>query len=42
MVLLLAIFGKIFERLIFNSFKYIDENELLNPNQPGFRYLILA
>ena len=29
-----------FERLIFNSlslFKYIDENELLNPNQSGFR-----
>ena len=25
------------ERLIFNSlFKYIDENELLNPNQSGF------
>ena len=26
------------ERLIFKSlFKYIDENELLNPNQSGFR-----
>ena len=36
-VLLLPIFGKIFERLIFNSlFKYIDENELLNPNQSCF------
>ena len=32
-VSLLAIFGKMFERTIFNSlFKYIDENELLNPN----------
>ena len=30
-------FGKIFERLIFNSlFKNTDENELLNPNQSGF------
>ena len=38
LVSLLPIFGKIFERLIFNSlFKYIDENELLNPNQSGFR-----
>ena len=37
-VSLLPIFGKFFERLIFNSlFKYIDENELLNPNQSGFR-----
>ena len=37
-VLLFAIFWKIFERLIFNSlFKYIDENELLNPNQSGVR-----
>ena len=36
-VSLLPIFGKIFERLIFKSlFKYIDENELLNPNQSGF------
>ena len=33
-----SLFGKFFERLIFNSlFKYIDENELLNPNQSGFR-----
>ena len=37
-VSLLPIFGKIFERLIFNSFfKYIDGNELLNPNHSGFR-----
>ena len=36
----MPIFGKIFERLIFNSlFKYIDENELLTPNQSGFRPL---
>ena len=36
-VSLLPISGKIFERLIFSSlFKYIDENELLNPNQSGF------
>ena len=36
-VSLLPIFENIFERLIFNSlFKYIDENELLNPNQSGF------
>ena len=37
-VSLLPIFENIFERLIFNSlFKYIDENELLNPNQSVFR-----
>ena len=37
-VSLLPIFGKIFERLIFNSlFKCIDENEMVNPNQSGFR-----
>ena len=37
-VSILPIFGKIFERLIFNSlFKYIDENELFTPNQSGFR-----
>ena len=37
-VSLLPIFDKIFERLIFNSlFKHVDENELLNPNQSGFR-----
>ena len=36
-VSLLPIFGKNFERLIFNSlFKYTDENELLNPSQSGF------
>ena len=36
-VSLLPIFGKFFERLIFNShFKYIGENELLNPNQSSF------
>ena len=32
-----TIFGKFFEKLILNSlFKYIDENELLNPNQSCF------
>ena len=37
---LLPIFAKVFERLIFNSlFKYINENELLNSNQSGFRPL---
>ena len=37
-VSLLPIFGKFFERLIFNSlFKCIDENEMVNPNQSGFR-----
>ena len=37
-VSLLPIFGKTFQRLIFNSFsKYIDGNELLNPNQSGLR-----
>ena len=36
-VSLLPIFGKKFEKLIFNSlFKYIDAYELLNPNQSGF------
>ena len=36
-VSILPIFWKLFQRLIFNSlFKYIDENELLNPNQSGF------
>ena len=34
---LLLIFEKFFERLIFSSlFKYIDGNELLNPNQSDF------
>ena len=33
---LLPIYGKFFERLIFNYlFNYIDENELLNPNYSG-------
>ena len=36
-VSLLPIFGKNFERLIFNFlFKYTDENELLNPSQSDF------
>ena len=36
-VSLLPTVGKFFERLLFNSlFKYIDENELLNPTQSGF------
>ena len=36
-VSLLSIFENFFERLIFNFlFKYIDGNELLNPNQSGF------
>ena len=36
----LPIFGKIFKRMICNClFKYIDERELLNPNQSGFRPL---
>ena len=31
-------FGKIFERIIFNNiYKYLDEHNLLNPNQSGFR-----
>ena len=37
LISLLPIFGKFFERLIFISlFKYINENELLNPNKSGF------
>ena len=37
-VSLLPIFGKILERLIFNSFfEFIHENNLLNANQSGFR-----
>ena len=37
-VSLLPIFGKIFERIIFNNiYKYLDEHNLLNPNQSGFR-----
>ena len=35
---LLPIFGKIFERIIFgNIYRNIDEHNLLNPNQSGFR-----
>ena len=37
-VLLLSIYGKIFERLIFNPvFEFLEENNLLSPNQSGFR-----
>ena len=37
-VSLLPIFGKILERLIFNSlFEFLHENNLLNVNQSGFR-----
>ena len=37
-VSLLPIFGKIFERIIFdNIYRYLDEHKLLNPNQSGFR-----
>ena len=37
-VSLLPIFGKIFEKIIFNSlFKYLENNNLLNPHQSGFR-----
>ena len=37
-VSLLPIFGKILERLIFNSlFEFLHENNLLNENQSGFR-----
>ena len=37
-VSLLPILGKIFERIIFNSiFEYLEENNLLCPNQSGFR-----
>ena len=35
---LLPIFGKIFEKVIFNNlFKYFDENRFLSVNQSGFR-----
>ena len=35
---LLPICGKIFEKLIFSSlFKYLENNNLLNPHQSGFR-----
>ena len=37
-VSLLPICSKIFEKVIFNSlFKYLDDNNLLNSNQSGFR-----
>ena len=37
-VSLLPICGKIFEKLMFNSlFKYLENNNLLNPHQSGFR-----
>ena len=36
-VLLLPIFGKVFEKILFNSiFGYLQENDLLCDNQPGF------
>ena len=35
---LLPIFGKIFEKIIFNRiYNFLIEEELLNPNQSGFR-----
>ena len=38
-VSLLPILGKILERIIFNSvFEYLEENNLLCPNQSGFRH----
>ena len=37
-VSLLPVCGKIFEKIIFNSvFKYLEDNNLLNGNQSGFR-----
>ena len=37
-VSLLPICGKIFEKIMFNSlFKYLENNNLLNPHQSGFR-----
>ena len=37
-VSLLPVCGKIFEKIIFNShFKYLDDKNLLNGNQSGFR-----
>ena len=36
-VLLLPVCGKIFEKIIFNLLlKYLEDNNLLNGNQPGF------
>ena len=35
---LLPVFGKIFEKIIFNKpYKFLLEEKLLNPNQSGFR-----
>ena len=37
-VSLLPIFGKVFERIIFtNAFLFLEDNNLLTPNQSGFR-----
>ena len=37
-VSLLPVFGKIFEKIIFNkTYKFLLEEKLLNPNQSGFR-----
>ena len=37
-VSLQPIFGKIFDRIIFdNIYRYLDEHNLLNPNRSGFR-----
>ena len=36
-VSLLPICGKIFERIIFNVFLFLEDNSLLTPNQSGFR-----
>ena len=34
----MAVFGKIFEKIIFNSlFEYLDDNNILNGNQSSFR-----
>ena len=36
-VSLLPICGKIFERIIFNIFLFLEDNNLITPNQSGFR-----
>ena len=37
-LLLLPIFGKIFERIKFdNIYRHLDEHDFLNPKQSGFR-----
>ena len=36
-VSLLPLCGKIFERIIFNVFLFLEDNSLLTPNQSGFR-----